>query len=269
MDSDDQYQVTIAKYGTRSTVRSEVYLNYGTYQEADDPIRMDYFFWIARNSSRTILIDTGFSRHGGDVRGRDTLIEVPELYARLGVDPASSPQIVLTHAHFDHAGNLDLFPGSSVLMAQSEHEFWNGPHAHHPLFHHSVEDDDLGYINQIRAEGRLEFFSGRHSVAPGIEIIELGGHTPGQSIVKVDTSDGVVLLASDAIHYYEEYEREMPFVSVAELVEMYAGFTTIRSMVSSGEIDHLVSGHDPDTLSRFTPAAGDLAPYVSTIGAAS
>jgi hypothetical protein len=48
---------------------------------------------------------------------------------------------------------------------------------------------------------------------------------------------------------------------------MYAGFDRINRMVASGEVKHVVSGHDPGTLDRFTPASGDLAGMVATIGA--
>ncbi len=75
-----------------------------------------------------------------------------------------------------------------------------------------------------------------------------------------------MLLASDAIHYYEEYERDMPFVAVADLVAMYGGFDLIRAMVAEGSVQHLVSGHDPDTLARFTPMGGALAGAAATIG---
>ena len=67
----DQYQVTIVKYGHRSTTRSDVYLNYAVYGEPDEPIDMDYFFWVIRNSERTVLVDTGFSRAGGKARRAD------------------------------------------------------------------------------------------------------------------------------------------------------------------------------------------------------
>src|ERR1700733_15090321 len=104
--SDAQYEVTIVKYGARSTTRNEVYLNYPLYHEDDGPIAMDYFFWIVRNSQRTIVVDTGFSPQGGQVRKRTLLAEVPDLMHHFGVDPTSSPTVVLTHAHYDHAGNL-------------------------------------------------------------------------------------------------------------------------------------------------------------------
>ena len=262
----DEYQVTIAKYGSRSTVKSEVYLNYGLYHQPDEPIGLHYFFWVIRNSQRTILVDTGFSVIGGANRKRTLDHNVPELYKRLGISPEDAPQIIITHGHFDHIGNLDFFPKSQMLISEKEYDFWNSKHAGRTLFHHSVEDYELAHLRQLRAEKRLEFFSDRIEVASGIEIIEVGGHTPGQAVVKVNTSEGVVLLASDAIHFYEEFEADRPFMSVSSLVYMYAAFDTIREMVASGEIKHLVSGHDVDTLNRFTPATGDLSTIVSTIG---
>ena len=36
---------------------------------------------------------------------------------------------------------------------------------------------------------------------------------------------GPVVLASDAVHYYEELERDRPFSTVANLADMYAAST--------------------------------------------
>jgi glyoxylase-like metal-dependent hydrolase (beta-lactamase superfamily II) len=260
------YEVAIVKYGNRATTRSDVYLNYQVYRTPDAPIEMDYFFWVVRSADQTVLVDTGFSGRGGRNRQRTTLIDPMEACARLGIDPASAPTIVVTHAHYDHVGNLARFPRSTIVVAERELAFWSTQTSRQLQFHHSVEDDELAALRAAGDEGRVVTFTGQHQVAPGIEVIEVGGHTPGQSVVRVETGDGAVLLASDSIHYYEEYERNMPFMSVANLVDMYRAFDLVRAMVDRGEVNHLVSGHDPDTLGRFSPAAGELRDLVATIG---
>jgi hypothetical protein len=86
--------------------------------------------------------------------------------------------------------------------------------------------------------------------------------------VRVRTSEGDALLASDAVHYYEEYEDDLPFAFVADLPRMYAGFDRVRALMAEG-VQHLVSGHDPDTLGRFrTVTSGPLAGVAATIGTA-
>lgn len=262
----DLYQVTIVKYGTRQTVRSDVFLNHHLYGEPDGPLGMDYFFWLIRNADRTIVVDTGFSASGGANRRRTTLIEPVAALNALGVDRAAGPPVVVTHAHYDHVGNLPLFPASPVTVAAAEYAFWTGPYADRILLHHSVEDEEIAYLRQVEREGRLRTFATGADLAPGVRVIQVGGHTPGQSIVTVNTTDGVVLLASDAVHYYEELDRSMPFTQVASLVDMYAAFEHVRALLAAGAVRHLVPGHDPDTLARFTPVTGALAGLAATIG---
>jgi len=265
--SPENYQVAIVKYGERSTRRSDVYLNHHIYGRSDGPIDMDYFFWVVRNGSRTVVVDTGFSRHGGQVRNRTFGIDPARAYAALGVDPEAAPDVVVTHAHYDHIGNLGIFPRSTVVIAQREYDFWTSPLGQRGQFHYSVEDDEIAALVTADRDGRMQTFDGTLDLAPGITLVELGGHTPGLSVVLVSTDEGTVLLASDAMHYYEELDADMPFAFVADLPAMYTGFDTITELVASGRVTHVVSGHDPATLSRFTPVTdGELAGIAATIG---
>jgi glyoxylase-like metal-dependent hydrolase (beta-lactamase superfamily II) len=205
------------------------------------------------------------------MRGRTQLASIEELLTTLGIDPHAVADLILTHAHYDHAGNLDLFSNAQITVSHSEMEFWEGKNAGKTLFHHALDENGITALQRARSEGRLRTFNGSIEVAPGIEVLEVGGHTPGQCLVKVKTREGNVLLASDAVHYYEELEREMPFSSVADIVAMYDAFALIKELTASGEISSVISGHDPDTLSRFpqTFSTGPLSELFATIGGAS
>jgi hypothetical protein len=86
-------------------------------------------------------------------------------------------------------------------------------------------------------------------------------------VVLVDTAEGRVALASDAVHYYEEYDDDLPFVFVADLPAMYAGFDLLHAWERDGAVQHVVSGHDPQTLDRFGVIDdGPLAGHVARIG---
>ncbi|AKS32180.1 hydrolase [Mycolicibacterium goodii] len=264
------YRVTIVKFGERSTHKSDVYLNHHIYGQPDDPIRMDYFFWVVQNAERTIVVDTGFSKHGGESRNRTFVIDPARAYAALGVDPDTAPDVVVTHAHYDHIGNLDLFPKSRYVIAQREYDFWTGPLATRKQFHWSVEDDEIAVLATAHTQGRVHTWSASLELAPGITLLEVGGHTPGQAILLVPTDEGTVLLTSDAVHFYEELDADMPFAFVADLPAMYTGFDTITDLVSAGRVAHVVPGHDPSTLSRFTAVTeGELAGLAATIGSLS
>jgi hypothetical protein len=70
------------------------------------------------------------------------------------------------------------------------------------------------------------------------------------------------VLAADAVHFYEELERDRPFFIVADLPDMYRGFDVVREMCEEqGSV--LVAGHDADVRRRFPDRVGDLVVRVS------
>jgi glyoxylase-like metal-dependent hydrolase (beta-lactamase superfamily II) len=254
--ADGQYEVLAIRYGTRRTTAAEVFLNYHGYGEPDRALGMDYYFWAARNASRTVLVDAGFSPAGGAARGRTLLADTTASLRAARIDPAAVSLVIATHAHYDHIGGLPALASAEIVMTAQEFGFWTSPMAARQAFAHSAERTEIAYLRELRARRRLRLLpAGTHQVAPGIDVIQVGGHTPGQAIVVVGTAAGRVLLTSDAVHYYEEIERDRPFSIVAELPAMYAAFDTIRELAADGRT-RVVAGHDPDVRRRFPDRAG-------------
>ena len=262
------YDVTAVRYGTRSTTKSDVFLHFGVYGEPDEPTQMDYYFWVARSAEHTILVDCGFNEASGARRGRTMLCPPVLALDRLGIEPADISMLILTHAHYDHVGNVDEFPAADLVMSAREYEFWTGPLASRPLFATSAETADIEALIRARAASRLRLLPGplpgataaRQSVAAGVDVLELGGHTPGQLVVIISTAHGEVVLASDALHYYDEMRLDRPFTHVADLPAMYQGFELLRGLTAD-DARQLVAGHDPEVMRRFPAADGELAEF--------
>lgn len=246
-------EVIVVRYGTRQTTKSECYYNFGAYREPDAAMTMDYFFWIFRSAEQTIVIDTGFSPEAAIARKRQPVVAPADALARLGIDPKEVKLLVLTHAHYDHAGNLGLYPNAKIVMSRKEFEFWGTDMGKRPQYGHHIDPLDIERIQALHREGRITLLdTPQNTLIPGLELYELGGHTPGQMAVVVEMPEGPVILASDAIHYYDELEQDRPFAVLDSLADMYRGYERIREWLQRpGAV--VIPGHDPDVMNRFAP----------------
>ena len=94
-----------------------------------DAMPMDYFVWVLRApDGRTIVVDCGFDEATATRRGRTILRPVQDCLRAVGADPAEVADVVVTHLHYDHAGNLDLFPNAVFHLQEREMAFATGKH---------------------------------------------------------------------------------------------------------------------------------------------
>jgi len=226
------YEVLAVRYGSRVSTRRENFLNYHLYGEPDAGQVVDYYFWVIRDAERVIVVDTGFAPAAGRSRGRTGTGTPASMLPGLGIDTATVGQVIVTHAHYDHIGNLAEFPAAEVVMSQAEYDFWTGPVAARHQFAAFAKTAEIGHLRSLRDDGRLTLIRGTHSPAPGVELTEVGGHTFGQLVVLAEGMAGRVVLASDALHLYAELERDWPYHIVTDLPGMYRAYDLLGELAA-------------------------------------
>ena len=249
------WEVIALRYATLDSTRNKSFFRWESYGEPDGAQTLDYYFWVLRNGARTVVVDTGFDPKVGTRRGRRTLAAPAEALAAIGVEPDKVETLILTHLHYDHIGNVGLFSDATVLAPGTDLDFWCGPMARRPQFAEHVEATELALLARLEAEGRLQRYDGERELLPGVRMIPLPGHSPGQHGLLVDRRPRPVLLTSDAIHFYEEFERDRPFGIFVDLAQTYTSYDRIRELCVAHDAV-LVPGHDPAVVERFNECEG-------------
>lgn len=209
----------------------------------DLPMPLDYFIWLLKSDERVILVDTGFSEAGALKRGRVLIRSVSEALAGIGIAPEQVEDVIITHLHYDHAGNLDLFTKARFHLQDREMGFATGRHMCQACLRYPFEVEDV--VTMVRAvyAERVEFHNGDAEIDAGISLHHVGGHSDGMQIVRVMTERGAVVLASDASHFYQNMATQNPFPIYYDLGAMAQGWKKARLLAKSA--DHVIPGHDP------------------------
>ena len=255
------YEIHAVRYGALRSSRSELFYRYASYGEPDAEAEMAYYFWVLRRGGETVLVDTGFDPLVGARRGRTCIVEPVAALHGLGLEPEAVSTVVVTHFHYDHIGNLAAFPRARLIVPRAELDFWTGPIARRFQFGSHVEEDEIAHVRRAADERRVRTTSGTDEILDGITAIDVGGHSPGQQILVVESEGGRVVLASDAVHFYEELELQRPFAVLHDLERMYAAYDFLDELSGSGAA--IVPGHDPDVARRHGDASN---PTVFRIG---
>jgi glyoxylase-like metal-dependent hydrolase (beta-lactamase superfamily II) len=247
-----QYEVYAIKYAHHPRRASENFIGGDPH---DGPMPLDYFVWLVRGNGREIVVDTGFSAAMAAKRQRQHLRCPTEGLRLLGTDSGAVKDVVITHLHYDHVGNFDLFPAATLHLQDLEMNYATGRHMAQAVFQGAYEVEDVvGMVRRVYG-GRVRFHDGDGEIAPGVSVHLIGGHTMGLQVVRVATRRGSVVLASDASHFYANLEQVRPFPIVFSVADMVEGYRRLAQLADSP--GHIIPGHDPLVLERYpAPSEG-------------
>ncbi|SDE41013.1 Glyoxylase, beta-lactamase superfamily II [Paracoccus isoporae] len=220
------------------------------------PLVLDFFCWVLRCGREVIVVDTGIDPETGAKNGHRQIMPPPEGWTALGIDPAQVTTVLLTHAHYDHLGYLDALPKARFYMQAEEMAYVTGPWMEKPTFRHAYKADEIARLVHLLHDGRLHLHGREFDVADGISAHWVGGHCAGQEVLRIRTQRGWVVLASDALHYYEEFERGIPFTVAFNISDMMAAHDRIRELADSD--NHVLPAHDPRLLNHYPAISPEM-----------
>ena len=251
------HEIYAVRYAHHDRPKHENYIG-GDPHDTLEPLA--YFVWAIKGPHGTFVIDTGFDHVMAAKRGRVIVKPVAEGLKTLGIDPEQVSDVIISHLHYDHCGNHDLFPRARYHLQDREIAYGTGRcmcHAHQRI---PFEADDVVAMVRKVFDGRVVFHDGEDTVAPGITVHHLGGHSKGLQCVRVNTSRGHVVLASDATHLYSHVDKGRVFPITYSVAETLEGYTTLKRLADSP--DHIIPGHDPLVLERYPPPTAGLENWI-------
>ena len=152
--------------------------------------------YAVRHPNGVFLFDTGIGQGNAEfdehymVRAR----ALPDVLAEARVVEAEITAVANCHLHADHAGQNLRFPGIPIYVQPAE---WEVAHT----------ATDYTIVDWVDFPGaRVEQVAGDHEPVAGIRIFATPGHSPGHQSLVVETKDGPLLLAGQAVYSHGEWQ---------------------------------------------------------------
>jgi glyoxylase-like metal-dependent hydrolase (beta-lactamase superfamily II) len=243
-----QYHVCAIRYATLAGFPVS-----GLVAGADRSRKIDIamFVWLIQGNGRNILVDSGFHREDLVKQWKPVdFMNASEAVARLGVRPEDVTDLIVTHAHWDHAGGIDLFPKARIWIQKDELEYYAGPAWQSPRTHGGIEPEDVLELVKLNTRGRVALVNGdAQEILPGISCYTGGKHTWASQFVTVNTAAGTVVLASDNLYLYENLEKHAPIAQTLDVESNLRAQDRMKQLAANPRL--IVPGHDPAVLARF------------------
>lgn len=183
------------------------------------------YIFLVESKIGKVLIDTSFGDPAvceaqlGLVVKRSVSLE--QLLRCHGATPDKIMAVVLTHLHWDHASNCDLFPNSAIYCQRREMDaaFSSGSD-YPPIF---LETLKTSMPRVVLLDGDVELFD-------GFRVVLCGGHTAGSQMIEVETSLGKAIITGDTIMTYQNVEGNIPIGLCSDSATCASVLRRIRAM---------------------------------------
>lgn len=215
--------------------------------------------WLIRGGGHNILFDSGYHRDTFLKYFPSTEYIRPDEAVKLaGVAPEEVTDIVVSHAHWDHLGGIDLFPKATVWIQKEEFRYYTGDAWQPGGNHGGIDPEDVRQLVKLNTEGRLHLVDGDNvEIFPGIRAYTGARHTFASQYLRVDGNPPFVL-ASDNCYLYRNLAEHKASATFSEADQAANLNNQARMIELAGSADRVVPGHDMLQFQKF-PTEGRIA----------
>jgi glyoxylase-like metal-dependent hydrolase (beta-lactamase superfamily II) len=224
-----------------------------------EKIEIAMVVWLIRGGNRNILLDSGYHRHTFLKEFPSTDYLRPDKAVKLaGVQAEEITDIVISHAHWDHMGGIDLFPKANVWIQKEEYRYYTMDAWQGGGDHGGIDPADVEHLVTLNTEGRIRLIDGDNvEIFPGIRAYTGGRHTYASQYLLVDGNPPFVL-ASDNVYLYRNLAEHNASATFAESDHAANIAAQSRMIELAGSVERIVPGHDALQFQKF-PTAGRIA----------
>ncbi len=225
----------------------------------DQKVDIAMVVWLIRGGGHTILFDSGFHRQTftKEFPMQDYLTP-DEAVRTAGIAPADVTDIVISHAHWDHMGGIDLFPKAQVWIQKDEYRYYTLDAWQPGGNHGGIDPEDVKALVQLNTEGRVHLVDGDNvELFPGIRAFTGSRHTYASQYLQIQGTPAYVL-ASDNAYFYLNLSARLPSATFSESDHAANVAQQARMIQLAGSPDRVVPGHDILQFQKF-PTKGRVA----------
>jgi glyoxylase-like metal-dependent hydrolase (beta-lactamase superfamily II) len=216
--------------------------------------------WLIRGGGHNILFDSGFHREKWFKEYTLTdFLRPDELVKSAGVPPSEITDVIISHAHWDHLGGIDLFPKAIIWIQKDEFRYYTGDAWQAGGNHGGIDPEDVEELVRLNTEGRLRLVDGDvQEILPGIRAFTGARHTYASQYLRVDTNGTPFIFASDNCYLYRNLTDHAASATFSDADHAANIAAQARMIDLAGSADRVVPGHDPAQFQRY-PTKGRIA----------
>ncbi len=186
-------------------IRFAQHFKFGTYRtvfnDGENPDKkiedFAFIFYLAKYRKKYLLFDTGFRDEGTALSMGVDLLSVQKEVVQVFGEIPEIDTVVLTHHHWDHLENLDLYPHARIIISAESYKM-------------AKRECERPSVLEILEHGKTVFVKEDLWIEDKFHMRVVGGHSPGSSIICFEEGGRDFVLTGDECYLCENLWHKHP-----------------------------------------------------------